>query len=88
MVVELVNIFPDLARPKFRIYAMGENSTFPLIDFIENLTKSNSESSETLLAILEHVAANGPITNDKRKSRILDPKHKIYEQNTAVRETG
>jgi hypothetical protein len=72
----------DVANPKFRIYALGDNGTFPTIDFLEQLAAANKDSYDRLMAQLAQVSEHGPITNDKRKSRILKNDPKIYEFKT------
>jgi hypothetical protein len=73
---------PDVVAPRFRIFMLGENDSFPTLEYLENLKQSNEASHGRLIAQLGHVSENGPITNDKRKSRILHHDPKIYEFKT------
>ncbi|MGA2445205.1 MAG: type II toxin-antitoxin system RelE/ParE family toxin [Opitutaceae bacterium] len=82
MAIELSLLFPEILSPRFRIYAIGENDSFPVVDFLEDLQQSNEDSYQTLIAVLEYVATQGPIINEKRKSRCVDRKHRIFEFKT------
>jgi hypothetical protein len=82
MPVSIIPLPVAVAEPKFRIFALGENGKYPTIDFLENLKAKNEDSYNRLIAELSHVSENGPITNDKRKSRLLQSDPKIYEFKT------
>lgn len=82
MSVSLLPLFPRLLSPKFRVFAIGSGDNFPLIAFLEELKSKDSESYQTLYAVLEYTAEHGPLINDYRKSRCLDKNHKIYELKT------
>jgi hypothetical protein len=82
MAVSIVQIPLEVGKPKFRLFALGENDGYPTIDFLEELKISNADSHDRLIAELSHVSENGPITNDKRKCRLLCQNPKIYEFKT------
>jgi hypothetical protein len=82
MSIQIASLVVEVQSPKFRIYAIGENDKFPLLDYLETLRQSNSDSHERLIAMIDRYARHGPPRNDFRKARCLDKKEKIFEFKT------
>lgn len=72
-----------VAKPRFRIFALGENETFPVVDFLETLKQSDQRSYDRLMAALKSASEHGPNSFDTKKCRKLKGiREDIYELKT------